>query len=157
MHRNWKQGHTTWEEYRHTTRDCGDEIRKARAQLELNSVKNVKNYDEGFFCTSYLPVNWNEGSFANWHGEGWGTPKHFCPSFHWQLIFPNLLSLWTSRQGLGEQSSSHHRKWSGSSVFVTTKMLGVLENNFPKVKFKVPKSFKARINKVDTNDFWQTL
>ena len=36
--------------------------------------------------------------------------KFFCLSCHWQLGFPCLSCLWISRQGLGEQNSSHSKQ-----------------------------------------------
>ena len=47
MHRQWKQGHSSWEEYRDTAQECRGGIRKAKAQLELNLARDVKN-NKGF-------------------------------------------------------------------------------------------------------------
>ncbi|XP_069631230.1 LOW QUALITY PROTEIN: uncharacterized protein [Haliaeetus albicilla] len=49
MHRQWKRGHASWEEYRDAARVCRDGIRKAKAQLELNLARDVKNHKEGFY------------------------------------------------------------------------------------------------------------
>ncbi|PKU31931.1 hypothetical protein llap_17764 [Limosa lapponica baueri] len=49
MHRQWNQGHVSWEEYRDTARMCRDGIRKAKAQLELNLASDMKNNKKGFF------------------------------------------------------------------------------------------------------------
>ncbi|KAK4806756.1 hypothetical protein QYF61_005552 [Mycteria americana] len=43
MHWQWNQGHVSWEEYRDTAREYRDGIRKAKAQLELNWARDVKN------------------------------------------------------------------------------------------------------------------
>lgn len=48
MHRHWKQGHASWKQYRNAARACRDVIRKAKAQMELNQVRNVKNNMKGF-------------------------------------------------------------------------------------------------------------
>ncbi|KAK4831467.1 hypothetical protein QYF61_017715 [Mycteria americana] len=49
MHRQWKQGQTSWEEYRYTARLCRDGVRKAKAQLELNLARDAKNNKKGFY------------------------------------------------------------------------------------------------------------
>jgi len=45
----WKEGQATWEEYRNVVRACGDETRKAKAHLELNLARDVKNNKKSFF------------------------------------------------------------------------------------------------------------
>ncbi|GAB0206434.1 mitochondrial enolase superfamily member 1 [Grus japonensis] len=45
----WKKGLATWEEYRNVVRVCRDTTRKAKAQLELNLAKDVKDNKKGFF------------------------------------------------------------------------------------------------------------
>ncbi|KAK4827405.1 hypothetical protein QYF61_017810 [Mycteria americana] len=49
MHRQWKQGQVTWEEYRDAARLCRDGVRKAKAQLELNLAGDAKNNNKGFY------------------------------------------------------------------------------------------------------------
>ncbi|KFP63365.1 hypothetical protein N322_04034, partial [Cariama cristata] len=49
MHRQWKQGQVSFEEYRDTARLCRDGVRKAKAQLELNLVSEAKKNMKGFF------------------------------------------------------------------------------------------------------------
>lgn len=39
----WKHRHVTWEEYRDIVWACSDEVRKAKAQLELYLARNVKD------------------------------------------------------------------------------------------------------------------
>ena len=48
MYRKWKQGCVAWEEYRDAVRMCRNKIRKAKGQIELNLVRDVKN-NKGFF------------------------------------------------------------------------------------------------------------
>jgi len=48
MKRQWKQGQVSWEEYRDAAQLCRDEVRKAKAQLELNLARNTKNNKKGF-------------------------------------------------------------------------------------------------------------
>jgi len=43
LHRQWKQGWVSWEEYRDAAQLCRDEVRRAKAQLELNFAKDAKN------------------------------------------------------------------------------------------------------------------
>jgi len=49
VHRMWKEGQATWEEYRNVARTCRDATRKAKAHLELNLAGDVKNNKKGFF------------------------------------------------------------------------------------------------------------
>ncbi|KFM02772.1 hypothetical protein AS27_04311, partial [Aptenodytes forsteri] len=49
MHRQWKQGQVSWEKYRDTARLCRDEVRKAKARLELNLARDAKNRKKGFY------------------------------------------------------------------------------------------------------------
>jgi len=42
MYRKWKQGCIAWEEYRDVGQMCRNRIRKAKAQMELNVVRDVK-------------------------------------------------------------------------------------------------------------------
>ncbi|KFW04519.1 hypothetical protein N327_07886, partial [Fulmarus glacialis] len=49
MHRQWKQGQVSWEEYRDAARLCRDGVRKAKARLKLNLVKDAKNNKKGFY------------------------------------------------------------------------------------------------------------
>ncbi|KFR01231.1 hypothetical protein N306_09969, partial [Opisthocomus hoazin] len=49
LHRKWKQGLASGEEYREAARLCRDGVRKAKAQLELNLARDVKNNKKGFY------------------------------------------------------------------------------------------------------------
>ncbi|KAK4814463.1 hypothetical protein QYF61_018981, partial [Mycteria americana] len=49
LHRQWKQGRVTWEEYRDAARLCRDGVRKAKEQLELNLARDAKNNKKGFY------------------------------------------------------------------------------------------------------------
>ena len=49
VHGMWKEGQVTWEEYRNVFRACTDVTRKAKAHVELNLARNVKNNKKGFF------------------------------------------------------------------------------------------------------------
>lgn len=49
IHRRWKQGQVTWDEYREVVSVSRNEIRKVKAHLELNLAKNVKDKKKGFF------------------------------------------------------------------------------------------------------------
>ena len=42
MYRKWKQGCVAWEGYRDIVSMCRHKIRKAKAQIELNVVRDVK-------------------------------------------------------------------------------------------------------------------
>ena len=49
MYRKWKQGCVSWEEYRAVVCVCRDRIRKAKAQMELNLARDVKDNKKGFY------------------------------------------------------------------------------------------------------------
>lgn len=49
VHDMWKKGLTTWEQYKNVVRDCRDATRKAKAHLELNLAKEIKDNKKGFF------------------------------------------------------------------------------------------------------------
>ncbi|KAK4806963.1 LOW QUALITY PROTEIN: hypothetical protein QYF61_027330 [Mycteria americana] len=49
MHRQWNQGHVSWEEHRDAAWMHRDGIRKAKAQLELNLAGDVKNNRKAFY------------------------------------------------------------------------------------------------------------
>ena len=48
MYKKWKQGCVAWEEYRGVIQTCRDGIKKAKAQMELNLARDVKN-NKGFY------------------------------------------------------------------------------------------------------------
>ena len=45
----WKEGQAIWEEYRNIVRARREATRKAKAHLELNLARDVKDYRKGFF------------------------------------------------------------------------------------------------------------
>jgi len=49
MHRQWKQGQVSWEEYRDTAQSCRDGIRRTKAQLQLNLARDAKNDKNDFY------------------------------------------------------------------------------------------------------------
>ena len=49
MYRKWKQSCVAWEECRAVVCVCRDRIRKAKAQKELNLVRDVKDNKKGFY------------------------------------------------------------------------------------------------------------
>ena len=48
-HKLWKQERVTWEEYRDAVWTCRCRIRKAKAQVELNLARHVKNSKKTFY------------------------------------------------------------------------------------------------------------
>jgi len=48
MHRQWKQGQVSWEDYRDTAWLCKHGVRKAKVQLKLNLARDEKN-NKGFY------------------------------------------------------------------------------------------------------------
>ena len=49
MDRKWKQGCVFWEKYRAVVCVCRDRTRKAKAQIELKLVRDVKDNKKGFY------------------------------------------------------------------------------------------------------------
>ncbi|PKU38009.1 rna-directed dna polymerase from mobile element jockey-like [Limosa lapponica baueri] len=49
VYRMWKKGLATWEKYRSAVRICRDATGKAKAPLELNVARDVKDNKKGFF------------------------------------------------------------------------------------------------------------
>jgi len=49
LHRQWNQGQLSWENYRDAVRLCRDEVRRAKAWLELNLARGAKNTKQGFY------------------------------------------------------------------------------------------------------------
>uniref|UniRef100_A0A8V5GU01 Uncharacterized protein n=1 Tax=Melopsittacus undulatus TaxID=13146 RepID=A0A8V5GU01_MELUD len=48
-YKRWKQGQAAWDEYRDVVQDVRDQVRKAKAQLELNLARDVKDNRKGFY------------------------------------------------------------------------------------------------------------
>lgn len=48
MHRQWSQGHISWEVYRNGAHICGDKFRKTRAQVVLILARNGE-INKGFY------------------------------------------------------------------------------------------------------------
>ncbi|GAB0209092.1 mitochondrial enolase superfamily member 1 [Grus japonensis] len=48
-YRGWKQGQVAWEEYRETVRAARDQDRKAKALIELNLARDVKDNKKSFY------------------------------------------------------------------------------------------------------------
>ena len=47
--RGWKQGQTTWEGYRETVRVAREQVRKAKALIELNLARDIKGNKKSFY------------------------------------------------------------------------------------------------------------
>uniref|UniRef100_A0A8B9FTL9 Reverse transcriptase domain-containing protein n=1 Tax=Amazona collaria TaxID=241587 RepID=A0A8B9FTL9_9PSIT len=48
-YKRWKQGQAAWGEYRDVVREARDQVRKAKAHLELNLARDVKDNRKGFY------------------------------------------------------------------------------------------------------------
>ncbi|KFV09049.1 hypothetical protein N340_00462, partial [Tauraco erythrolophus] len=48
-YREWKQGQVAWEEYREIVRVTRDQVRKAKALIELNLARDIKGNKKGFY------------------------------------------------------------------------------------------------------------
>ncbi|KFQ02734.1 hypothetical protein N329_11861, partial [Haliaeetus albicilla] len=49
MHRQWRQGQVSWEEYKDDAQLCRDGVRKTKAWMELNLARDAKNNKKGFY------------------------------------------------------------------------------------------------------------
>ncbi|GAB0190148.1 mitochondrial enolase superfamily member 1 [Grus japonensis] len=47
--RGWKQGQAAWEEYRETVRTARDQVRKAKALIEISLARDVKDKKKSFY------------------------------------------------------------------------------------------------------------
>ena len=79
LHKQWKQGQVSWEEHRDDAWLCEYDIRKVKAQLELNMARDTKNNNKGFYrhvnqkrkvkeSVAFDEQDWQTGD--NGHGEG---------------------------------------------------------------------------------------
>ncbi|GAB0205783.1 mitochondrial enolase superfamily member 1 [Grus japonensis] len=48
-YREWKQGQVAWEEYRETVRAARDQVRKAKALIEISLARDVKANKKSFY------------------------------------------------------------------------------------------------------------
>ncbi|KGL96755.1 hypothetical protein N301_11125, partial [Charadrius vociferus] len=48
-YREWKQGRVAWEEYREIVQAARDQVRQAKAQLELNLSRDIKTNKKSFY------------------------------------------------------------------------------------------------------------
>ncbi|GAB0190273.1 hypothetical protein GRJ2_001492600 [Grus japonensis] len=65
VYRMWKKELATWEEYRNIVRVRRDATRKAKAHLELNLARDVKDNKKGFFRswrTGEVPKDWKKAN-----------------------------------------------------------------------------------------------
>jgi len=49
MHRQWKQGQVSCDEYRDVAWLCRDHVKKAKDQLELNLARDTKNNKKSLY------------------------------------------------------------------------------------------------------------
>ncbi|KFW92656.1 hypothetical protein N336_07629, partial [Phalacrocorax carbo] len=49
LHRQWKQGQVSWEEYKDAAQLCRVGVRRAKARLELNLARDAENNKKGFY------------------------------------------------------------------------------------------------------------
>lgn len=82
----WKRCLATWDEYR-SVGACRDATRKAKAHLELNLVREVRDNMKGFLehvnsemktRENAIPQQNEEGTLVTGHGEGRVNECLFC-------------------------------------------------------------------------------
>ena len=101
-------------EYRDTAWLCKHRVRKAKAQMDPNLPRNVKN-NKAVFCQpeedsqrKHTPLMRKTHKLVTMDEEKAEVlSSFFCLTLQWQLLFPHFSSGWTARQGLREQSPSH--------------------------------------------------
>ncbi|KAK4811145.1 LOW QUALITY PROTEIN: hypothetical protein QYF61_019776 [Mycteria americana] len=110
MHRQWKQGYASWEEYRDTAQECTDGIRKAKAQLELSLARDAKNNKKGFYryVGQKRKIKENVPPLVNKTGELVTTDmekaevlNNFLPQFSMVISLPTSLKPLNLRAGTG--------------------------------------------------------
>ncbi|KFV98219.1 hypothetical protein N327_09172, partial [Fulmarus glacialis] len=77
-YRGWKQGQVAWEEYREIVQAARDQIRKAKALIELNLARDVKGNKKSFYRyvgdkrktrENVGPLRNKTGDLVTWHME----------------------------------------------------------------------------------------
>ena len=111
-YRGWKQGQVAWEEYRETVRAARDQVRKAKALIELNLARDVKGNKKSFYRyvgdkrktrENVGPLRKGTGDLVTWDMEKAEVLNDlFCLSLHRQVLQPHRPSHARQRQGLGE-------------------------------------------------------
>jgi len=70
-YRGWKQGQVAWQEYREIVRTARDQVRKAKALIELNLVRDVKGNKKTSIGTS--AIKGRLGKMLALSGRKWET------------------------------------------------------------------------------------
>ncbi|KAJ7413660.1 hypothetical protein BTVI_42865 [Pitangus sulphuratus] len=113
IQRRWKQGQATSNKYRDVVGVCRNESRKAKAQMELNLTKDVKNNKKGFFkyISNKEKTKLNVGPLPKWLWRSGVVPEGFKkatvspvfktgkkedPGNYWQSVSPQSLERRTS-------------------------------------------------------------
>ncbi|GAB0177368.1 hypothetical protein GRJ2_000202000 [Grus japonensis] len=70
-YRGWKQGQVAWEEYRETVRAARDQVRKAKALIEISLARDVKDNKKSFYryVSDKRRTRENVGPLQNETGE----------------------------------------------------------------------------------------
>ncbi|KFV06959.1 hypothetical protein N340_13909, partial [Tauraco erythrolophus] len=77
-YREWKQGRVAWEEYRGIVRATRDQVKKAKALIELNLARNIKGNKKNFYRyvsdkkksrENVGPLRKETGALATWDME----------------------------------------------------------------------------------------
>ncbi|GAB0202809.1 mitochondrial enolase superfamily member 1 [Grus japonensis] len=76
-YRGWKQGQAAWEEYREIVRAARDQVRKAKALIELNLARDIKGNKKSFYrhvsgekTRENVGPLWNDtGDLVTWEAE----------------------------------------------------------------------------------------
>ncbi|GAB0203155.1 mitochondrial enolase superfamily member 1 [Grus japonensis] len=69
--RGWKQGQVAWEEYRETVRAARDQVRKAKALIEISLARDIKGNKKSFYryVSDKRRMRENVGPFRNETGD----------------------------------------------------------------------------------------
>ncbi|GAB0180070.1 mitochondrial enolase superfamily member 1 [Grus japonensis] len=88
-YRGWKQGQVAWEEYRETVQAARDQVRNAKALIELNLARNVKDKKSFYRYVSEKrrtrenvgPIKKETGDLVNWNMKKAKVLNDFFASF----------------------------------------------------------------------------
>ncbi|GAB0195852.1 mitochondrial enolase superfamily member 1 [Grus japonensis] len=105
-YRGWKQGQVAWEEYRETVRAARDQVRKAKALMELNLARDVKGNKKSFcrYISDKRKMRENVGPLLKETGDlvTWDMEKAEVLSDFFASVFTSKCSSHTAQVAEGK-------------------------------------------------------